>query len=181
MSTGRFQIVTAPVAPGICRICGIQYGKRVLIDTSLDADFCNRPHSDTEDFNYSLEIMGAVYFCNECVGAMADIIDWISPEKANELRDLHLSAITMIETQRERILGLEAIVNGYQSLGLSAVTTSEPSTPITVDSEESQESTGSKNSLFESPTGDSLSEIKGGRKGSGNSETDKPSGDQINF
>ena len=180
MTVGRFQIVTHPVSPGMCRICGIQYGKRPLVDTSLDADFCNRPHSDTEDFSYSMEIMGAVYFCSDCVGTMADMLGWTNPAKSQELKDQNVHLYDVNSQLNERILGLEAIVNGYQSLGISGVTSSDTDSDDSVDSEKS-EGDGNEGRISESPAGGNLAAVKGGRTRPGNPPSNKPASNEVNF
>jgi hypothetical protein len=159
---GRFSIVENPVQPGQCRVCGVQFGVRPLIDTSLDAEFCGRPHTEGE-FEYTLSLVGAVYLCSDCVGTMADLLGWIHPKRAAEYLDKRIKAENLVEDLEQRILGLEAIVNGYQSVSINSDFSSSNSDP---DSHEDS-GTEAESNIFASTTGDSIPTNEVRRTGSG--------------
>jgi hypothetical protein len=99
-ASDRFQIVeTILVAPGVCRVCG-----------GVNKDWY-------VDFGYNEEFYGAVYFCNECVGAMAAACGFLTPaEKINlelELTEAHVEVYKL----RVRSDGLEKALDGLRSAG----------------------------------------------------------------
>lgn len=59
---GRFQFIETPVAaPGCCKCCG-SATKKFYIDTGTQEEF-----------------YGAVYYCCECIGEMANLAGFVSP------------------------------------------------------------------------------------------------------
>ncbi len=62
MSSGRFAIVEVPSAlPGSCKCCG-SASKKFYIDTGTQEEF-----------------YGAVYYCNDCMGEMAELAGYVTP------------------------------------------------------------------------------------------------------
>lgn len=118
-ASDRFKIVTAPIQPGNCRVCGVVFGQRPLLDTGFDYDFCSRPHYDVDEVDRELVDMnnqGAVYFCDQCVIAMAQLFECLTPKQSaditRQIADLENESIDL----KKKILGLEGIINGYQLL-----------------------------------------------------------------
>jgi hypothetical protein len=64
----RVQVLDcAPVAPGVCILCGIADGRKFV------------------DFGKQVEWYGAVYFCSECIGEVARALGWVPVAEYNEL------------------------------------------------------------------------------------------------
>ncbi len=65
-ATGRFTLLDHPVAsPGHCATCGYSSNDRKYVDLQLHTEFD-----------------GTIIFCTECVGAMAQLFDFIKPAQA---------------------------------------------------------------------------------------------------
>lgn len=180
MGLGVFQIVTHPAAPGNCRGCGVPYGVRDMIDTSLSSDFCNRPHWDpvteTVDNEVDINLAGTVYFCESCVTNMAELIGMRDALKVkaleNELDELRELAAGL----SARNLGLEKIVDGYRdisALGVSElVTVSGSALPENFDDGNSSGSTS------DSPKQEQIVGESSDGSDVGSSETDESTGEQ---
>jgi len=118
-SLGVFQIVTHPIAPGICRSCGTPYGNREMVDTGLNSEGCFRPHWDEHNSEVVLpsadETAGAIYFCESCVINMGELVQMLPYEKARVLS----ARLEELEKENEKLsrenLGLEKILDGYRT------------------------------------------------------------------
>lgn len=110
-SAARVQLIPAPIAsPGHCVICGKSEHEKGFVDPRLDFEF-----------------YGSLYFCCDCVGEIASLFNFISPEKAVMLatRLQQLEEETAI--QRESLLLLEQTVDNlanYNSIRSVAVNAS---------------------------------------------------------
>jgi hypothetical protein len=91
-----------------------------MVDTGLTGDFCNRPHynplTEKVDDAVDVELAGTIYLCESCVVNLGEVIGMISTEKADQLRLLVADAERLLEQQRDQILGMEQIINGYRTL-----------------------------------------------------------------
>jgi len=70
--TDRWKVVTHPPAlPGECFLCrGVSLGRDWFVDLMLDFEF-----------------HGRVYLCNECLSEIAEIVGYLTPDHATQLKD----------------------------------------------------------------------------------------------
>lgn len=101
---GRYYLVERPQAsPGCCTICGYSGPDRSYLDPRLDFEF-----------------YGSVYFCNECMASMAEMMGFIEPAAARTLelrvqeaeRELiHLRAAALAVEDFKRAIGVAVGAN----------------------------------------------------------------------
>ncbi len=93
-ATGRFTILDHPVAsPGHCATCGYSNNDRKYVDLRLDFEF-----------------YGTVVFCVECVGAMAQLLDFLKPAQAFALE-------ARVEEAERECIQLRAAVAAFGDFG----------------------------------------------------------------
>jgi hypothetical protein len=116
-----FQIVTHPASPGVCRVCGVAYGVRRMVDTGLTGDFCNRQHwnqhTQQVETDYDINLAGTIYFCESCVTNMGELIGMLDVPKAKKILEENAELGDALELAKAKILGMEQIINGYHDLG----------------------------------------------------------------
>jgi len=115
-----FKIVTYPFPPGICRVCGVSYGQRDMIDTGLTGDFCNRPHydpaTDSVDSEVDMSLAGAIYFCESCVINMGELVGMLPYGKSDALKKENAMLRDEILKLQQIILGLKEVLSGNDTL-----------------------------------------------------------------
>ena len=99
-ASDRFKVVeTALMPPGVCRVCG-GASKPWYID-----------------FGYNEEYYGAVYYCNECIAAMAEACGFLPPAARRiveeKIQDLESRNFDL----QVRTDGLEKALDGLRSAG----------------------------------------------------------------
>ena len=128
MGLGVLQEVIYPLAPGICRVCGTNFGARRMVDTGLTGDFCNRPHwnpiTEEVDAEVDMNLAGTVYFCESCVVNMAMIFGMMPEHKVQEMYQKINKQQETIINQTRKILGLEKMLDAYNTLGSVNTSTS---------------------------------------------------------
>ncbi len=93
-ATGRFTILDHPVAsPGHCATCGYSNNDRKYVDLRLDFEF-----------------YGTVVFCVECVGAMAQLFDFLKPAQT-------LALEARVEEAERECIQLRAAVAAFGDFG----------------------------------------------------------------
>lgn len=168
----RFQLVTVPMAPGICRTCGAPFGMRPLFDTGLSGDFCNRqhynPHTQEVDADVDINQAGTVYLCESCIVNLGMLVGMLPSYKTKQLKGQVELQREAIANDEKKILGLEQIVDGYHTV--SSASLSNPFNAAVVvsdakeDSSESRNSTNSQGQLFgEKSDGTDSGESKTGK------------------
>jgi hypothetical protein len=146
MSLGLIQLLSAPsVLPNKCAVCGYSNS-----GSSADRQYV--------DFGLSIDWYGAVYFCTACMTNIAEVLGYITPEKAEELYGRVNSAnltITELEAGLANYRQFEQLVLAFR-----------PSDSPTVDVTESNntavraiESEGPNNSGAEESTSEQRSPV----------------------
>lgn len=93
----QVQIVDTPLAmPGSCRYCG-GASKKCYLDTGLQFDF-----------------EGAVYICDECFGFMADLFGYITPDRANDLKENAKRLTHQVEELEIKNMALQQAINSMK-------------------------------------------------------------------
>lgn len=132
----RLQIVEYPMQPGICRVCGVSYGIRPFVDTSLTGDFCNRPHwnplTNEPESEVDINLAGAVYFCESCIINMGELVGMMDSIKAQRIRSELEQLQEVVADLTAKNLGLEKIVDGYRDLGALSISVGAIDRTVTV-------------------------------------------------
>jgi hypothetical protein len=99
-ASDRFQVVEqALMPPGVCRVCG-GASKPWYIDFGLNEEY-----------------YGAVYFCSECIGAMANAAGFLTPAEKTRLEQRIEQLETELFETKVRADGLERGLDGLRSAG----------------------------------------------------------------
>ena len=101
-SLSRFQLVpqVATMAPGKCCVCG-----------GSEKEFF-------VDFGFQLDFYGSVYFCNDCILEVANVLDYHGPHQWKMVKDLNEELRAENNSLRDRLETLNDLAGSVSKLGL---------------------------------------------------------------
>lgn len=102
------------------------------------------------DFNFNMEMFGAVIICNECVVAMAHAAGMITATEATKLTNENSRLKELTEELKTTIFGLEQAIDGLRIAGSVSRVDPDVSVDLGVDSTEQDSQLGESNMVADS-------------------------------
>ena len=95
--SGKFQLITETPLPNKCIACGKEgTGSNQFVD-----------------FGVSLDYVGAILICYNCCTEMAELVDYVPCDEADEANVRVMELLNELEQEKQNVIALDTVISEY--------------------------------------------------------------------